>query len=533
MDILHAFQLNGHSHQINIKGTIEEPLFQANQVGKLLEIRNIHTTIRDFDNDEKVIQSVHTLGGTQNVVFLTELGLYRLLGMSKKPVARIFQKWVSKVVKELRLKGKYELSQSIETERNLSKARVEMERHRTFVHSFHNKRILYFTKLKAFNETRDIIKIGWSNNIEARQRALVEKFGDSYFKDVFECHQNAEFELSLKKNPDFARFQYTDDIIDSVRSTETFLLNEEEYVFLLTIVKRNVQNYQGFNPEQFLQKKRLDISENIIELLKNDPQNTDLQSSLLYSLKSIKNNEVMKLEDQDTLQDGNDETSIPLIGEVGNMPRENTRNRKVQQYDPISFELLNTYSGIMDVIRKNPNMSKVGVKSAAIGNTIYYGCRWYLLEVGLEDKHYDIPQTIDVHSSIPRHIAMLDVEKTRIESCFVSLGDAANTININRKSTICDAIRDDKPVKGLYYFKYFQDCSDTLKSEYLARNQLPIMQLPKGTKVCQIDVSTKQEINRYASISDVLKQNCISRASLKRACANGETHKGFLWKIVE
>ena len=40
---------------------------------------------------------------------MTEVGLYRLLGMSRKPVARAFQKWVAKVVKEIRLTGKHEL----------------------------------------------------------------------------------------------------------------------------------------------------------------------------------------------------------------------------------------------------------------------------------------------------------------------------------------------------------------------------------------------------------------------------------------
>jgi len=48
MDILKAFSLFNENHQINIQGTLEEPLFQANQIGKLLEIKNIRQNIQDF-----------------------------------------------------------------------------------------------------------------------------------------------------------------------------------------------------------------------------------------------------------------------------------------------------------------------------------------------------------------------------------------------------------------------------------------------------------------------------------------------------
>ena len=44
MDILKAFSILGDGsdeHQINIKGTPDDPLFQANQIRKLLGITNI------------------------------------------------------------------------------------------------------------------------------------------------------------------------------------------------------------------------------------------------------------------------------------------------------------------------------------------------------------------------------------------------------------------------------------------------------------------------------------------------------------
>ena len=53
MDILKAFSLLDAEYPINIKGTLEDPLFQANQIGKLLGLANIYETLRDFSEDEK------------------------------------------------------------------------------------------------------------------------------------------------------------------------------------------------------------------------------------------------------------------------------------------------------------------------------------------------------------------------------------------------------------------------------------------------------------------------------------------------
>ena len=55
MDILKAFNINGENFVVNIQGTDDEPLFQANQIGKLLGIKNIHDTIHAFDEKKKVL----------------------------------------------------------------------------------------------------------------------------------------------------------------------------------------------------------------------------------------------------------------------------------------------------------------------------------------------------------------------------------------------------------------------------------------------------------------------------------------------
>jgi len=101
MDILKAFSLLDTEYKINIQRTLEYPIFQANQIGKLLGISNIRENLRDFSSNEKVVSLTDTPGGKQEMVFLTEFGLYRVLGRSRKPIAHKFQKWMVSVLKEI------------------------------------------------------------------------------------------------------------------------------------------------------------------------------------------------------------------------------------------------------------------------------------------------------------------------------------------------------------------------------------------------------------------------------------------------
>ena len=73
---------------IEIYGTFEEPLFKANDIGDLLEIKKIRTTLDNLDDECKVLKGAHTNGGIQQQIFLTEEGLYEVIFISRKPIAK-------------------------------------------------------------------------------------------------------------------------------------------------------------------------------------------------------------------------------------------------------------------------------------------------------------------------------------------------------------------------------------------------------------------------------------------------------------
>lgn len=88
---------------IEIYGTFEEPLFKAKDIGELLEIKKITKTIENLDEECKILKVSPTRGCLQEQWFLTEDGIYEVLFISKKPIAKEFKKWVRKTIKEIRL----------------------------------------------------------------------------------------------------------------------------------------------------------------------------------------------------------------------------------------------------------------------------------------------------------------------------------------------------------------------------------------------------------------------------------------------
>lgn len=86
----------------NVYGTVEEPLFRAKDVADWIEHSDVHKMVQSVDDDEKIKNIVPTLGGNQETWFLTENGVYEVLMLSRKPIAKEFKKEVKKMLHALR-----------------------------------------------------------------------------------------------------------------------------------------------------------------------------------------------------------------------------------------------------------------------------------------------------------------------------------------------------------------------------------------------------------------------------------------------
>lgn len=61
--------------------------------------------MKKVDSSDKVVNNVYTLGGVQESWFITEYGLYEVLMLSRKPIAKQWKKEVKKILKQIRLTG--------------------------------------------------------------------------------------------------------------------------------------------------------------------------------------------------------------------------------------------------------------------------------------------------------------------------------------------------------------------------------------------------------------------------------------------
>jgi prophage antirepressor-like protein len=85
-------------------GTVENPLFLAKDVAEWIEHSDVSMMLKSIDDDEKTLIQTILVSGQQarEYWFLTEAGLYEVLFLSRKPVAKEFKKGVKQLLHDLR-----------------------------------------------------------------------------------------------------------------------------------------------------------------------------------------------------------------------------------------------------------------------------------------------------------------------------------------------------------------------------------------------------------------------------------------------
>lgn len=211
MDIVKAFNANDLHTEIIIKGTIDDPLFRASDVGVILEISNIRMSITDFDDSEK--RAVSTTDGTgrlQDITFLTEKGLYKVLFRSRKPIAQKFQNWVCDVIKEIRVTGIYNMQKEIDKKQEeLVSLETAKEKEKTraveqvIIAQFpQNTECVYFGTIDNTNEKGEkLIKFGISNELSLRVLDHRKKYINFRLVSAYRVQNKTEIENLMKKHP--------------------------------------------------------------------------------------------------------------------------------------------------------------------------------------------------------------------------------------------------------------------------------------------------------------------------------------------
>ena len=98
--------------KIRVIMRLGNPWFVAKDACDCLTISNVTQACQTLDEDEKGVCKVETLGGKQDMMVISESGLYTLIMRSNKEQAKPFRRWVTgEVLPSIRKTGSYGVSQ--------------------------------------------------------------------------------------------------------------------------------------------------------------------------------------------------------------------------------------------------------------------------------------------------------------------------------------------------------------------------------------------------------------------------------------
>jgi prophage antirepressor-like protein len=87
-----------------------EPWFVAKDVCEILDLEDPSMTVSRLEEDQRGKANVCTPGGQQQMLTVSESGLYSLIFTSRKPEAKRFRKWIaSEVLPSIRKTGGYQI----------------------------------------------------------------------------------------------------------------------------------------------------------------------------------------------------------------------------------------------------------------------------------------------------------------------------------------------------------------------------------------------------------------------------------------
>ncbi|PEA21243.1 hypothetical protein CON40_10775 [Bacillus cereus] len=106
LQVVHQQDVLGQPFKVY--GTVEEPLFLAKDVAEWIEHTNLTVMLKTVDDEEKVKLNnnyFENRTGGNGTMFLTEEGIYEVLMLSRKPIAKTWKKEVKGILKQIRLTG--------------------------------------------------------------------------------------------------------------------------------------------------------------------------------------------------------------------------------------------------------------------------------------------------------------------------------------------------------------------------------------------------------------------------------------------
>ena len=559
MDIVKAFNANDLHTEIVIKGTLDDPLFRASDVGVVLDISNIRTSIVDFDESEK--RAVHTTDGTgrlQDITFLTEKGLYKVLFRSRKPIAQKFQNWVCDVIKEIRVTGIYNMQKEIdkkqeeleqtkdemasledtkkkEYETKLEKEKV-LEREKILLKEYDTAcSIVYIIKVKTLEHVgKYIIKIGESRRgISGRYNEHKSKYEECVLLDCFCVHRSKDFENFIH-NHESIRLNRVTDLKNHEKEHELFLIGRNlSYQTLHQIITSNMKNFNEVNNSSLeleIEKLKLLIQ------MKEDKNENPLLHELVNSVDQLANS-VKQLSGK---VDANEKRTKEMMEKMSASQVKTTTGfnttlvtlgPRLQKIHPDTLELVKVYESVSEAMKENSDIKRPSMNKAVRENTVYHGYRWLLVDRDLDPNvvHGTVLPTKKTRPQNMGYIAQLNGDKTKILNVYIDRKTAAHC-NGYESSGLDVPVKKSTISRGFYY-KLYDDCDEELRETFeleLNNGECPLLY---RNGVGQYDAQGNL-VRVHACKYDCIRTLKISDKTLAKALSKNVEYNGFYFKEI-
>jgi prophage antirepressor-like protein len=535
MEVVKAFNENNLHTDIIIKGDYNNPLFRASDIGEILEMGNIRSTIQNFDKSEKVVHSIDTLGGSQQVTFLTEKGLYKVLFKSRKPIAEKFQNWVCDVIKEIRLNGVYDLQkqlecknsqlQQIETIKNKEmEEKVIKQNEKTLLEKFSHKcSLIYIIKVKTYENGEYVVKIGYSDKgITYRYNEHKTSYDECILLNCFLVDKSKDFEGFLH-NHNLIYPNKCNTLEKHKKENELFLIGKNlTYKILLKIIEDNINNYNYKVSELLLENQlltsKLETNQNNINI--NNNEVTELKQMIKHLLNKVSsleqtNQEILnKLNSQQTKVTTGFNQQLPNLG-----PR-------LQKINPETLELVKVYESVTEAMNEDKNIKRPSVMKAIEENTIYCGFRWLLVERNLEPNIiHSIEPTKQTKEQNLGYIAKINADKTEIVNVYLDRKTAARLSGHQGLSALDNPVKNGTITNGYYYMLY-DNCEEELIQNFEEKNGPPLLY---KNGIGQYDLNNNL-VKEFSCKYDCIRNLKISDKTLTKALMHNIPYNNYYYK---
>jgi hypothetical protein len=540
MEVVKAFNSNNLHTEIVIKGTYDKPLFRASDIGNVLEMSNIRVIINNFNETEKVVHSMHTLGGEQDVTFLTEKGLYKVLFKSRKPIAEKFQNWVCEIITEIRLNGKYELEKQLEQAKNeivqieeknkkTVDEKVLREREQMLLREYGNiGSVFYIIKVKTNADGTYVVKVGESRKgIQGRYNEHKYNYEEALLLDCFSVDNSKDFESFILSH-EHIKFNKVTDLPNHEKCNELLLIGKKlTYKMLLDIINTNIKKFD--NNIKYL------LVEN--ETLKNViASSKQMQEQYNYTLeiKELLNNQKEMMKIIKNLEKSNKE-----ILEKINPPQIKTTTGfqeplvnlgpRLQQIHPEGLTLVKVFESVAECIKEsNFVMKRPSIQKAVTENTVYQGYRWMYVERDNDPNIItNIPPTKQTKAQNLGYIAKLNSQKNEIINVYLDRKTAAINNGYESSSALDNHVKNESLTKGNYYV-LFDKCPEELRDAFIEKHGEPLLY---KDGIGQYD-SSGNLIKEFVCKYDCIKKLQISDKTLAKALDKQVMYNNAYFKTI-